>query len=410
MDNLALRGARVLDFGRAVGVPFATQVLGWLGAEVILVENMSFMTNRTLPPFAQAVAGVNRSGIFNLMNSGKLSVTLDVRTAEGKKIARELAAISDVVTENLPYGAMEKAGLGYDDVRKINPSIVYLSLSAFGRSGPMKDAVSFHSGVAFASGLAAVTGYPNGHPRMAGSVLPDFVGASYGALALLEALYHRAQTGQGQYVEVSMSEAQTAVLPEAIADYSLNRIEPRRVGNRHKTKAPHNVYPSRGELKWVAVSVETDQEWRRLCAAIKRPEWLADPRFSTKARRHKNQGALDDLIASWTRDRDAEAVAALLQGNSVAAFPVFDSGELLRDPHLIERGFVTSVQHAEAGIRPMGTTAWMIDNQRPPDIMPAPLLGEHNEYVLQELLSIPGNDFQALAKARTPGTFGLMGH
>ncbi len=395
---------RILDFGRAVAVPFATQVLGWLGAEVVLVENVSFMTNRTLPPFVDAVAGVNRSGIFNLMNSSKLSVTLDMRKAEGREVARELVAISDVVTENLPYGAMEKVGLGYDKVRRINPTIIYLSLSAFGRSGPMKGAVSFHSGVAFVSGLAAVTGYPKGQPRMAGSVLPDFVGASYGILGLLEALYHRAQTGQGQYVEVSMSEAQTTMLPEAIADYSLNRIEPKRVGNRHKAKAPHDIYPCRGDQKWVAISVGTDEEWHKFCAAIERPEWLADLRFSAKANRQKNQGALDDLISLWTRDRDPGEVTALLQRHGVAAFPVLDSGELLHDPHLIERGFVASVPHKEVGARPMGTTAWMIDNQRPYDIRPAPLLGEHNEYVLKELLSLSDRDIGDLGKA------GAMGH
>ena len=393
-----LAGVRVLDFGQLIAVPFATQVLGWLGAEIILVENARHLTNRAIPPFAHGAPGVNRAGGFNLLNGNKRSVTLDLSKPEGLALARELLAISDIVVENFSAGTADKLGVGYEAARALRPDVVYLSVAAFGRSGPLRDFTGFHSVVNLFSGLAAATGYPGGHPRILGGFFPDFLSGSYCVLALLEALHHRANTGEGQQVEVSMTEALTTLIPEAVAEYSLSGREAERVGNRDKGKAPHNVYRCRGDQQWVAISVTGEGQWRALCEAVGHPEWTASPRFSVEATRWENQEALDEMIGAWTKGLERDEAAAALQRAGVPSASVLSSKELLYDPHLVERGFVASVEHPEVGPRLMGITGWMIDGARTIELAPAPLLGEHNRYVVAELLDRTAQELERLRR------------
>ena len=399
MKDLPLKGIRVADFGQILAMPFATQMLGWLGAEVILVESRERLTLRTWPPFAEAIPGVNRSGGFNTVNNNKLSCTLNLRSEEGQRLAHRLITISDVVVENYSIGTMEKLGLGYETVRQLRPDVIYVSLSAFGRTGPMKDSVGFHSAVNLFSGVAAATGYPGGKPRILGSMLPDLLSGSYCALATLEALYHRFKTGEGQYVEVAMSEVFTNLIPEAVMDYTLNGQEANRVGNRDKSKAPHNVYLCKGDQKWLAISIDSDSQWNAFCHVIGQPEWTDDPRFVDAASRWENQEALDSLIESWTKGKEPNEVMAALQEVGVPAASVLDSREVLEDSHLVERGFVTQVDHPETGRRPMGTLSWSMNGERPDNIRHAPLLGEDNHYVLGQLLDLPEDEIQRLMKA-----------
>ena len=399
MSDQPLRGIRIADFGQVVAVPFASQVLAWLGAEVILIETSRRLTRRILPPFAEGIRGINRSGGFNLINTNKLNCTLDLSKTEGVKLARRIISISDVVVENYSTGTMERMGLGYETVRRLVPDVIYLSLGAFGRSGPLKDFAGFHSMVNLFSGLAAVTGYPGGHPRILGGVSPDLFSSCYCILAVLEALHHRSKTGEGQYVEMAMSEALTTLIPEAVADYSLNQREAQRVGNHDKLNAPHNVYRCRGDQKWVAISVATDAQWVAFCKATGHPEWATDSHFADATIRWRHQDALDSLVQAWTQEREPDEVVRTLQHVGVAAAPVLDSGELLRDPHLTERGFIAWVDHPETGWRPMGTLSWSIDGARPEHYRHAPLLGEHNDYVFGELLDLSKEEIRHLTDA-----------
>ena len=399
MADLPLAGIRVADFGQVVAIPFTGQVLAWLGAEVIVIETSQRLHSRGLPPFADGIYGVNRSGVFNLVNSDKLSCTLDLSKQEGVELAKSLISTSDVIMENSSTGAMEKLGLGYKAVQQLKPDIVYLSLGAFGRTGPMKDFIGFHSVINTFSGLAAVTGYPGGHPRITGGIFPDPLSGCYCVLALLEALYHRSRTGEGQYIEVSMTEALTTLIPEAVLDYSMNGREAERMGNRDKTKAPHNVYRCKGDQKWVAISVATDVQWEALCQVVGHPEWSTDPDFSDATSRWKHQEALDPLIEAWTQEQEHYEVMASLQNVGVAAIPVLDSGELLRDPHLVARGFVAWPDHPEIGRRPMGTMSWSMDGTRPGEYRRAPLLGEHNDYVLRKLLGLSPREIRRLTES-----------
>ena len=396
MTAQPLQGIRIADFGQIIAIPYTAQMLAWLGAEVILIETERRLTTRIWPPFAEAEPGVNRSGGFNLVNSSKMSCTLNLREPEGVDLAKQIISVSDVVLENYSSGTMERMGLGYQDVRGLRPDVVYLSLGAFGRTGPMKDLVGFHSVINLFSGLASVTGHKGSHPRIMGGLFPDAFSGCYCVLALLEALYHRAKTGEGQYIEVAMTEALATILPEAVMEYALDGTEPERVGNRHREKAPHNVFRCQGEENWVAISVDGDSQFQALAQAAGSPGWVDDPRFATSEARLGHQDELDPLIENWTKGLQAPDVVVRLQAVGVPAGPVLDSAQVLADPHMIDRGFVQSPDHPEVGPRPMGAFAWGVDGGRPGVARSAPLLGEHNRKVIQELLQVPDHEFKRL--------------
>ena len=358
---LPLEGVRIADFGQIIAVPYTAQMLAWLGAEVILIETEDRLTTRAWPPFAEAEPGVNRSGGFNLVNSSKMSCTLNLRDPEGVALARQIIAVSDVVVENYSSGTMERMGLGYEDVRALRPDVVYLSLGAFGRTGPMKDLVGFHSVINLFSGLASVTGHKGSHPRIMGGLFPDAFSGCYCVLALLEALYHRANTGEGQHIEVAMTEVLATILPEAVMEYSLDGTEPERVGNRHQEKAPHGVFRCPGDQNWVAISVESDIQFRALAKIAGSPRWADDPRFSTTEARLSHQDELEPLIEQWTEGLPVQEVVESLQAAGVPAGPALDSAQVLADPHMVQRGFVQSPDHQVVGPRPMGAFSWTVN-------------------------------------------------
>ena len=399
IQPLPLRGVRVADFGQVIAAPVTAQMLGWLGAEVILVETESRFTTRVWPPFADGEFGINQSGGFNLVNNNKLSCSLDLSKPDALEIARGIIGVSDVLVENYATGAMERLGLGYDEVRKLRPDIVYMSLGAFGRSGPFKDLTGFHSVINLFSGLAAVAGYPDSHPRIMGGLIPDAFAGCYCVLAVLEALYHRSRTGEGQYVEASMTEALTGMIPSAVMEYSLTGKEHERVGNRDGRNSPHNVFRCLGEEKWVAVSVETDQQFRCLAHASGNPGWADDPRFATATARLENQDALEGLIREWTVRMEVHEVVAALQASGVPASPVNDSADVLADPHLVERGFVAEIEHPVAGERPVLSLPWSTDGRRVDHLRAAPTFGQHNEWVLKELLQLPDEQYDRLVSS-----------
>ena len=396
MDPLPLQGIRVADFGQIIAAPFTSQMLGWLGAEVVLIETESRMTTRVWPPFADGEFGIDRSGGFNLVNSNKLSCTLDLRHPEALELAKRIIGISDVLVENYSTGAMDRMGLGYDAVKKLRPDIVYMSLGAFGRSGPFKDLTGFHSVINLFSGLAAVTGHPGSHPRIMGGLIPDAYSGCYCVLAVLEALYHRSRTGEGQFIEASMTEALTGLIPEAVMEYSLTGKEQERVGNRDGRKAPHNMFRCLGDEKWVAISVETDAQFRALSQAAGHAEWADDARFVTAPARLENQDALEPLLQQWTAELEVAEVVALLQAAGVPSAPVSDTAAVLTDPHLVERGFVAWLDHPVVGVRPIPTLPWAADGRRVSDLRPAPRFGEHNPWVLKELLQVSDEEYERL--------------
>jgi crotonobetainyl-CoA:carnitine CoA-transferase CaiB-like acyl-CoA transferase len=295
---------------------------------------------------------------------------------------------------------MEKLGLGYETLRQIKPDLIMMSLSACGSTGPWRNFSALHSGVICLSGLAAVTGYEDGHPRIVGAILPDPVAATYSTLGILQALYHRNRTGRGQHIEVAMTETLQSLIPEAILEYTLLGREPERIGNRHPWKAPHGIYRAQGDDRWLAISVETDAEWRTLCQVMDRPGLADDPRFADPAGRRSNGAALDAIVADWSRAQVAEDTAERLQQAGVPATLVYNSRDVLTDSHLIERGFIVEDDHPRAGRRPMPGAPWFFQEMPPITYHHAPLVGQDNEYVFGEILGLDAEQVRELEAAK----------
>jgi crotonobetainyl-CoA:carnitine CoA-transferase CaiB-like acyl-CoA transferase len=393
---LPLEGVRVLDFGQFIAVPFCTQWLGWLGAEVICIESRRHLISRTAPPSAPGLQGnLNGSGYHNLLYSAKKSCTLDMTTAAGRDIARRLSAVCDVVVDNFSTGVMEKLGLGWDVLSALNPRLIMLSCGAFGREGPMRHAMGFHSAVNLFSGVAEVTGYPDGHGRLMGGVLPDPMGGAYGTFAIQAALLHRARTGEGQFIDQAMFESMLALIPEAVIDYTMNGVEPQRTGNRDKAKAPHGIYRCRDADTWLALSVDGDADWHAFCRAIGHTAWIDDARFASPAARLANVAALDAAVEQWSRGVPLPDAVDLLQAAGIAAGPVLRSDQLLDDPQLNARGMFVASDHPVAGAYRQLGLPWRMDSVGVA-YRRAALIGEHTREVLTGLLGLGEAEYAAL--------------
>ncbi len=385
---LPLEGIRVMDLGQFIAMPFCTLWLAWLGAEVIVVESRKRSTARTAPPFAEGYGrDFNASGYFNFLNAGKKSCAVDMTTAAGRDIVRQLAGKVDVVVDNFSTGVLEKLGLGYESIVKLHPTVIMASNGAFGRTGPMRNSRGLHSAVNLFSGVADVTGYDGGHPRILGGVIPDPLSGTYSNFAILAALHHRNRTGEGQFIDLAMYEAMMTLIPEAVIDYTLNGVEPERVGSRDSMKAPHGIYRCKDDDTWLALSVASDEEWMALCGVAQRPEWAADARFNSADARQKNVAALDLAVEGWTRGQQVHAATDALQAASVAAGPVLRIDELLDDAQLNERGLVITTDHPVVGKRRQLGIPWRMDSLSF-NYQHAPLVGEHTHQTLTELIGI----------------------
>ena len=434
-DNRPLAGIRILDFGWILSVPHCTAWLGTLGAEVIRVESMARLDlgRMGIAGAADGIPGVNRSASFNGLNYSKQSITLNVATPEGRALARELVKVSDVVTENFATGVMDRLGLGYEALREIKPDIIMLTGSTLGTSGPEREATGWGPNVCAYAGLPFISGYPDGPPADLGGIWPDYMIGTMMAFAVLSAVHHRNRTGEGQHVEVAMGEVVTAMIPEAVLDYTMNppKADQRpRMGNRDERMAPHGVYrtrcaergtrsetnsgnsapPAPGQTgtgprsalddSWVAIAVGSDDEWQALCRAIGRPEWAGDPRFADVRGRLEHQDELEGLLGGWTRRHTAYEVMQSLQAVGVAAGPVLAIPDLVDDPHLQARGFLVEIDHPEVGRRPVAGLPARFSAMPALAYRPAPCLGEHNDQVLRGLLHLSAEDVQRLHGAK----------
>ena len=404
MSSKPLDGVRVADFTWVWAGPFCTLQLAHLGADVIRVEAAARpCVTRLLPPFADFQPGPNRSGYFNQFNQGKRSLTLDLKNPRGVEVARRLIAGSDVVSENFAAGVMERMGLGYEEVRRLRRDIIMVSLSGYGRTGPEKEFVSYGPATVPLSGFSAVTGYAGGPPMHVGISYGDPTAGLHGALAVVAALCHRARTGEGQFIDVSLWEASASLLPEALLEFTMNGRETPRRGNRHPDFAPHGVFRSAGDDRWVSIAVGSEGEWQALCHAIGDPSLAVDPRFATLADRKRNEDALEARIGEWTVQMTTEEATKRLQDSGVTAFPSMTNRDLAEDPHLNQRGFFVEAPHPEVGPRHHAGIPWKFSETPCAVERPAPCLGEHNREVLGEVLGYSTSEIEELSAA---GAFG----
>ena len=396
---LPLEGLRVMDLGQFIAVPFCTLWMAWLGAEVIVVESGGRMTARGAPPFAAGHDGnPDASGYYNTLYAGKKSCALDLGSAAGRDVALRLASVCDVMVDNFSTGVMEKLGLGYDVVSKANPGLVVLSNGAFGRTGPMKDARGLHSTVNLFSGVADVTGYTDGAPRILGGVVPDPLSGMYAHFAILAAFHHRERTGCGQYIDFAMYEAMMTLIPEAVIDYTLNGTQPRRIANRDRQMAPHGYYPCADNDTWLAVSIRDDAMWLAFCKAMDRPDLAEDPRYATSTARVENVEQLDRHVEAWSRQQDTDAAVELLQRAGVVAGAVLRNDELFGNEQLKALGMIVAPDHPVTGPYQQIGLPWQMDSLRA-EYRRAPLLGEHTHEIITGLLGMSQAEFEALRDA-----------
>ena len=395
MDNSILKGVRVIAATAVWAGPWAASVLTDMGAEVIKVESSRRPdTSRFLGPFdAEGKPLMNRS-YFNIMNRGQKTCTIDLKQPKGPIIFKKLVGISDVVMTNFAPEIMPGFGLDYAALKQVKPDIIMLSLSGFGCTGPDKDYGAYASTLQGVGGLASSFGYPGGEPQLENVNAADPIGSMYGVLGILSALYFRHKTGKGQHIDIAESEALTTLIPEIIMEYTMNgRIRPC-MGNRNEIMAPHGCYQCKGDDKWVAIAVGTDEEWRALCQAMGNPELTREERFSDQFSRWQNQVELDKLVTEWTKHFTHYEVMYNLQEMGVAAGPSFNIEEIVNDPHIKERGVFVEQNHPEAGKTLVYRSPWTSAETR--NNPPAPCLGEHNGYVFKELLGISDKEFNQL--------------
>ena len=383
-----LAGLRVVDLTVAIAGPVATQLLADLGAEVIRIE----------PPFARplhvdiapVVEGApdrayNRIVSYNDLQRGKRAITLDLGKPPGRDALLRLVAISDIVVENMSPRVLPSLGLGYDDLRFVKRDIVLVSMPAFGADGPLRDRVSYGPGIDAMSGLAHLTGYPDRGPMQPANYYCDYNAGMLAAIATLAALRHRARSGEGQHVELSMLEGELQVIGEALLDYTMNGRIQTRSGNEHPSMSPHGVYRCGGEDRWLAIACESDAQWQSLCDLIGRRDLTHDARYADVVSRVRHRAEIDTIVSEWTAARDPNEAATQLQGAGVPAAATQTIRDLSTDPQLQSRDYIRYASHPEAGSTPHVRPAF---SPSPTSDRPAPLYGQDNGYVLRNLLGM----------------------
>lgn len=387
MKKASLQGVRVVDFGHVLAGPYATMLLGALGAEVIKVETRKRPDEQRVQHGGGSSSDYESSSNFFEINLNKLSVSLDLSTEKGRDIARRLVAQSDIVMENMRPGVMDKLGLGYKDLVKVKPDIIMLSLSGYGGTGPYRAYTAYAPCFSCFGGQAVLTGYEDAEPNTLTSSCDSRAGTA-GTFAMLMALNLREETGKGQYIDLSSSELLNALVGDQMMDFAMNGRSPARTGNHDSIMAPHNCYRCKGEDEWISVAVSTDEEWQSLRAAMGGPAWADDQRYATAHGRWSNQDELDRHMQEWTQTQDGYELMAMLQAAGVAAMPSLKAGQLFSDPQVLARGGVEEITHPVLGSRKAITPPWKLSETPAAIVRTAPLLGEHNKYVLGELLGI----------------------
>ena len=406
MFRLPLYGIRVLDLTMAWAGPYATRLLGDMGAEVIKIEAVnSWDLIRTFtgqPPTVERVW--DKSPYFNQLNRDKYGCVLDLSQERGRELFLRLAAISDVVIENFRAEVMENLGLTYEALSAANPQLIVVSMPAHGGTGPERDFIAYGTNAEQLAGLCHLTGYEGGPPQKTGISYGDPVAGVAAAGAIALALWDRRRSGRGQFIEVAQRENLINMIGEQVVAYSMTEREPPRRANRHTSMAPHGCYPCLGDDQWLTLACEDDAQFAALCRVMGRPELAADERFADVVSRYRNQDALDGEIAAWMRERSKEEAAEALQAAGVPASPVLSAPEVFEDAHLRARGFYESVSHAVAGTWDVEGPHWRFSESPAHVRLPAPAFGEHNGYVFGELLGLSEEEIAALEAEGVTGS------
>jgi len=405
--RLPLEGLRVLDLATVIAVPYMAGLLSDLGAEVIKVESP-----HKLDPTRQGVLttyldndsrvdGINRSGMFNVVNRGKRSIALDMARPEGKQLFRELVAKSDIVVNNFTPRVMSGWGLGDEELRRLNPRLIRLANTGYGATGPWRNFPSQGTTLEVTMGIAAYTGYRGDPPWKVGQSYPDFLACWTGLAAIFAAIRHVRRTGEGQSIDLGMYQVGVAMIPEALLQFQLDGTQPERIGNEDEWHVPSNAYPCRGQDRWVALTVASDGQWQALSSMMAKDGVAPDRSWSTEAVRREQREAVNRFVAHWVCDQDGFELMRRLQATGIACGPVMNNRDILLDEHLRSRGFHERVAlPAPMGVRPIMGRPWRLARRKVRIRKPAPRYGEDGRAILRDVLGMDEPQIDALFAER----------
>ena len=393
-----LSDVRILDLTRVWAGPLATRILADFGAEVIKISDPRAPLDRV-------------NGTNNKLNRNKSSVALRLDHDEGRRMFLELVAVSDVVVENFRPRVMRNFELTYERLREVRPDVIMCSMPGFGTTGDYADYPAFGPSVEAMTGLPSMMGYEGGPPRTSSLAYPDPIAGLNAVAAMMTALRHRRRTGQGQFIDVALTEGPICQIGERIVAHSRTGERPPRAGNSHPDHAPYGVYPAAGDDEWIAVCVTSDAEWRALCELMDAPALASDPGCRAAPGRVARRAELDAIVAEWSRVRDAGTAASALQARGVAAGRVANNRQLLDDAHLNARGFFAEIAEPDVGVKKYPGQPIRMDGAPPamppamPQWKPSARLGEHSRQVMTELLGMTPQRANCLERAETVGAF-----
>ena len=407
-----LSGIRVLTFAHAWSGPFATELLGLLGAEVVQIEaphrsDVWRRTGNSVPEGVKNESSVqhhlNTQGLYNSANLNKRAMTLDMSKEEGRDIFWRLVPYFDVIVENFTPQIMGKWGISLESLEERRPGIVFASLSAYGATGPYREYPGNGGTTEPMSGLSSIHGYEGDMGMNTGGMIPDPISGYFTVASIMSALHAKELTGKGQRIEGSMLESMVTVVGDALGEFQATGNIPRPSGNKHPRIAPHNVYPVKEKDGWVAIAIEDESAWQDVANLI---GLSADSRFSDRKSRKLNESRLDEVISEWTQSMSAENIETLINGLGGFAARVVPLYELYTKPdqNLLSRGFLSYVSHPESGTNILPTRSWKFSNVESSEVRHSPCVGQHSREILGEYLGIDDREYQSLVKSCVTGT------
>jgi len=388
-------GVKIADFTWLGVGPIATKFMADMGATVIHIESYTRPDiTRVSAPYKDWQPGINRSAFFAVYNDSKYGITLNLRMPQAQEVAKKIIRNwADVVVDAHLPGIMEKFSLDYETLRKEKPDLIHVATSLQGKTGPYSTMPGHGMVGVSLGGFTQITGWPDREPTVPFGALTDFLTFPHMVTALIAALIHRRKTGQGQYIELSQLECSVQFLAPPIMDYMINGRILERMGNRSTYAAPHGVYRCKGEgERWCAIAISSEEEWRSFCNVIGDPEWTKEARFATSIGRKGNEDELDAFVEGWTVNHPPEQVMRLMQAAGVPAGVVESGEDLVADPQLNHRGTHVILNHPEIGPHIYEAPPYRFSRTPHELTMPAPCLGQHNEYVLKEILGMSDDE------------------
>ena len=386
-----LSGIKVLDLTRVLAGPYCTMILSDLGAEVVKVEMPKIGDDsRYFGPFRN-----EQSLYFISLNRAKKSITLNLKSAEGKSILKELVKKFDVLVENFRPGTMEKLGLGYDVLKEINPKLIYAASSGFGHTGPDSKKPAYDLLAQARGGIISITGWPDSPPTRVGMSTGDITSSLFTAIGINSALYQREFTGKGQKIDVAMIDCQVAILENALVRYQVDGIAPTPIGNRHPTITPFQAFKASDD--YFVLPIGNDNLWRKFCKAIDREEFITDERFATNGARTENLEIIIPILDKIFVEKTVQEWITLLEAKGIPCSSINSIDKVMADKQILSRNMIVDVEDDIAGLTKIAGNPIKMDSI-PEDKKrgPAPKLGEHNNLFLKEYFGYDDKKIQQL--------------